>query len=106
MAVFNTPTPIGFVIINLSPGFAVAFDKTLFGLTIPETERPYLGSLSSTVCPPTKSAPLSFTLSNPPFNISASTSISWHDGKQTIFIATKGLPPIAYTSDSEFDAAI
>lgn len=54
IAVFNIPTPIGFVKINLSPTLAVAFDNTFSGWTIPDTERPYLGSLSSTVWPPTK----------------------------------------------------
>ena len=46
------PTPSGLVSTNTSPGLDVAFDNTLSGCTVPETESPYLGSLSSTVCPP------------------------------------------------------
>ena len=106
IAVERIPLPRGFVKINTSPGIDPEFVMTFSGCTNPVTESPYLGSSSSTEWPPIKSAPASFTLSAPPFSISPSIFISRYLGNPTMFIAITGFPPIAYTSLSEFVAAI
>ncbi len=105
-AVFRIPAPNGFVRTKTSPGFAEEFFQTLSGCTIPSTDKPYFGSSSSTVWPPTSRHSASFILSAPPRRISVSTHGSRQLGKQTIFMAVSGTPPIAYTSDKEFAAAI
>ena len=87
MPVFIIPRPKGFVNIKASPGLAPPLVITLSGCTLPITDKPYLGSSSSTVCPPIITAPASFTLSPPPFRISISISIGKHSGKHTTFRA-------------------
>ena len=106
MAVFIIPVPKGLVIMTSSPTFEPKFLRILSGWTIPITDNPYFGSSSSTVWPPITTAPASITLSAPPLNISPKTSIDKQFGKHTIFKATVGFPPIAYTSLIEFAAAI
>ncbi len=95
MAVFNMPVPIGFVKINTSPTFAVELANTLSGCTKPVTDKPYLGSGSATVCPPTNNAPASLTLSAPPLKISDKIFGSKFSGNVTILSAIVGVPPIA-----------
>ena len=56
---------------------------------------PYFGSSSSMVWPPTIIAPASLALSMPPLKISPNTERSIRFGKQTIFNAVTGSPPIA-----------
>ena len=74
---------------------------------MPVTASPYFGSGSSIECPPTIEAPAAATASAPPRRISRSTSgPSVSSGYATRFSALTGCPPIAYTSDSAFVAAI
>ena len=59
------------------------------------------------LCPPTMAAPASATIEPAPFNTSVKTPCSTRGtGKPTIFIAVKGVPPIAYTSLNALAAAI
>ena len=53
------PVPIGLVNISTSPGFDPAFVIWLPGFTVPVTANPYLGSASTTVCPPKIRTPAS-----------------------------------------------
>ena len=78
-----------------------------------ETDSPYLGSRSSTVWPPASTAPASCALSAPPRSICASTSsvipsasASGPAGKNAMFMAHHGSPPMAYTSERALAAAI
>ncbi len=80
---------------------------SFLGFMVPVTESPYLSSLSSTLWPPTSSTPASLILSSPPLRISLRTAISRvFTGKQTMFIAVSGFPPIAHISLIELAAAI
>jgi len=70
------------------------------------TTSPYFGSLSLMVWPPAMTAPASFTFSAPPRRIAAMISGGRLSGKAAMFRANSGRPPIAYTSDSAFAAAM
>ena len=90
------PVPNGFVRTNASPTLAPIFFHMAFSSISPVTTRPYLGSLSSTECPPTIGIPASFALSAPPCNISVSTLLGKSlIGNPTMFKAKEGVPPIA-----------
>ena len=107
IAVDIIPVPIGLVSIILSPGLAPAFVQISLPIASPVTTNPYLGSLSSTECPPTIGIPASAALSAPPCIISDKMSFdNFCIGKPTMLRANKGLPPIAYISESEFAADI
>ena len=95
-AVFIMPVPSGLVRMSLSPALAPLLRTTLAGWMVPVTESPYFSSWSSTLCPPTRTTPASRILSSPPAKICFKTEISIvFTGKQTMFIAVSGLPPIA-----------
>ena len=89
-----------------SPGFAPALLRTRLGWTRPVTASPYFGSRSSTLWPPTIGQSAFRATSAPPARISPSSSKGCERGQPTMFRAYSGVPPIAYTSDSEFAAAI
>src|SRR5918995_780982 len=106
-AVEITPRPIGFVSTRLSPGCAPAFVSTRPGCTVPTTASPYFGSASSMEWPPATSAPAARTTSAPPSRTRASSSNGRPSrGHATRFSARTGAPPMAYTSESAFVAAI
>lgn len=64
--------------------------------TAPDTARPYFSSSSLTLWPPAGAAPAASTWSRPPRKISWSPQggiLPW--GKQTMFMAAQGSPPMA-----------
>ena len=77
------------------------------GSTSPSTAIPYFGSGSSTVWPPPTTKPPARAASSPPASTSASRSLD-NSSKfhATRFSASRGLPPMAYTSDTELVAAM
>ena len=90
------PVPRGFVNNNTSPGLAPLFCIRSSFKTSPVTTNPYLGSLSSILCPPTIEIPASLALSAPPCKICETISLGKSfTGKPSIFNANNGLPPIA-----------
>ena len=96
MAVARTPVPTGLVRISWSPGSTPRLEANRPGSTTPDTARPYFISASSTLCPPLGTAPASSTASLPPRSTSASTAMGSLDaGKQTMFMAAHGSPPMA-----------
>jgi hypothetical protein len=106
-AVVASPPPTGFVNQSESPTDAVLLRRSREGCTVPVTAIPYFGSGSSIECPPTTATPAAAHTSAPPRRISRSTSPPRSaSGKATRFRAVTGTPPIAYTSDSAFAAAI
>ena len=62
-AVVMMPVPMGLVSTSASPGWAPALVTCRPGSTSPTTDRPYFGSLSSTVWPPAMRQPASVALS-------------------------------------------
>ena len=105
-AVEMMPVPMGLVSTSLSPGLAFAFVTILSGAMRPVTAMPYFGSASFTVCPPAMSTPASLAASAPPSKMRPRIFRSRSSGKQTMFKARIGFPPIAYTSLNAFTAAI
>ena len=106
-AVEITPSPIGFVRTRTSPARPPALRQTRSGSTVPTTARPYFGSGSSIECPPAISAPAWRATSLPPSMTRASSSNGNPSrGQATRLRPSSGEPPIAYTSDSAFVAAI
>src|ERR687890_290249 len=104
---FSTPMPSGFVSVSGSPGVPASLRMRRCGSATPVTAMPYLGSGSSTLCPPATWQPASRATSRPPRSTSAASSIgSTSRGQPNRFTATSGVPPIAYTSDSALAAAI
>ena len=94
MAVLITPVPNGLVRTSRSPGFMPRLVRTFFGWTNPVTDRPYLSSPSSMLCPPTSATPASFILSRPPASIRRRMERSiCLSGKPTRFMAVFGSPP-------------
>ncbi len=90
------PVPSGLVSSSLSPGRRPVLEATLSGSMSPVTERPYLISSSSTLWPPTSAVPASRSASDPPRRMSARMdSGSRFTGKQTMFMAHHGVPPMA-----------
>ncbi len=107
MAVARIPVPMGLVRIRLSPGCAPEFSQIRDGCATPVTESPYFSSRSSMLCPPARAAPASWTFSMPPARIARRTLLSIVVmGKQAIFMAVMGRPPMAYTSLRAFAAAM
>ena len=105
--VVTAPAPTGLVRTSASPERPRAFVITSAGSTTPVTAMPYLGSGSSIVCPPTIATPASCATSAPPRSTSPSNSDpSSATDHATRFSALTGRPPIAYTSESAFVAAI
>ncbi len=106
-AVATTPVPIALVRISRSPGAARSMVIRAAGSARPVTARPYLGTGSSIVCPPATKHPACAATSAPPRSTwprMARSSPS--PGQATRLTANSGRPPIAYTSDSAFAAAI
>lgn len=96
-----------FVSTSTSPARARLCDHTREASTLPVTLRPHFGSGSTIVCPPTIAHRARAHTSRTPARISPSASIgSLSEGNPTNVIASSGRPPIAYTSEIEFDAAI
>ena len=58
------------------------------------------------VCPPAMTQPASTALSCPPSKMARTVSSGRQLGTQSRFIASFGTPPMAYTSESAFAAAI
>ena len=83
MAETAMPVPSALVSSTTSPGRAPSFLKMRRGSTTPVTARPYFGSTSSTLCPPTIGQPASCAFSAPPARISPSISQGWPRGKPT-----------------------
>ena len=105
-AVATTPVPIGLVSTSRSPSRARSTVIRCRGSAIPTTARPYLGSGSSMVWPPTTRQPAAAAASAPPRSTSASSSTgSVWPGQAVRLSAMTGRPPIAYTSDSALVAA-
>ena len=106
-AVEMTPRPIGFVRTRTSPGRAPAFVSTAPGSTVPTTASPYFGSASSIEWPPAMRQPAARAVAAPPSSTRASSSNgSPSRGQPTRLSASSGVPPIAYTSESAFVAAM
>ena len=105
-AVVITPVPRGFVKKSRSPGRRPPLMRMRSGWTRPVTQRPYFGSLSTTVWPPAITPPASTTLSLPPRNTSAMIAFDISRGKPATASAKSTSPPIAKTSDMEFAAEI
>src|SRR4051794_16599520 len=103
----RTPTPSGLVRDSGAPATAASFRMIRSTSTRPVTAMPYLGSGSSTECPPPTWQPAACATSSPPRSTSAASSAGRTSrGQPRRFTATTGVPPIAYTSDSAFAAAI
>src|SRR5438876_4547635 len=105
-AVVITPVPRGFDKKSRSPRRRPPLIRIRSGWTRPVTQRPYLGSLSTTVWPPAMTPPASTTLSLPPRNTSAMIAFDISRGKPATASANSTSPPIAKTSDMEFAAEI
>ena len=104
---FSTPMPSGLVRVNGSPGRPASLRSKRSGSATPVTAMPYLGSGSSTLWPPATWQPACRATSNPPRSTSAASSIgSTSRGQPSRLTATTGVPPMAYTSESAFVAAI
>jgi hypothetical protein len=74
---------------------------------VPVTASPYLGSRSSIEWPPAIETPAAAAASCPPRRISRSgSSPSSSSEYATRLSASRGVPPIAYTSESALVAAI
>ncbi len=73
---------------------------------MPLTTRPYFGSGSTMVCPPTIAMPASRAAEAPPANTAGTVSGSRSRGKPAIARAHSGSPPMAYTSEIAFVAAM
>ncbi len=96
IAVVATPTPSALVSTSASPARSPALVRIRSGCTSPTTASPYLGSGSSTLCPPTTANPLSAPISAPPASTSASSAVpSCSAGQATRLSANSGRPPIA-----------
>ena len=89
------PTPSGLVRISASPGCAAALVSTRSGWIRPITDMPYLGSLSSTVCPPATAPPASATFSPPPRRIWVRIAAGSSGGKVLMLSARTTSPPMA-----------
>ena len=99
--------PSGLVSVSGSPGRPASLRSSRSGSTSPVTAMPYLGSGSSTLCPPATWQPASPATVSPPRSTSAASSNgSTSRGQHSRLSATSGRPPIAYTSDSALAAAI
>ncbi len=94
-AVAITPVPSGFERKTRWPGRRPPLASTRRGSTRPVTQRPYLGSASTTVCPPAITPPASRTLSAPPRNTAAMIAFGRSRGKPATFRAKSTSPPIA-----------
>src|SRR5205809_3569764 len=105
-AVVITPVPRGFDTKSRSPRRRPPLMRMRSGWTRPVTQRPYLGSLSTTVWPPAMTPPASTTLSLPPRNTSAMIAFDISRGKPATASANSVWPPIAKTSDMAFAAEI
>ncbi len=105
-AVVSIPKPTGLVRTSASPTLAPALRTTSSSFTKPVTESPYLGSSSWTEWPPQSFAPDSSIFDWPPARISRRMPTSSEPGNPTRFSAVNGSPPIAYTSEKAFVAAI
>lgn len=96
IAVLTIPVPSGLVSTSRSPGLAPWFVQTRSGWTRPVTARPYFSSGSSTVWPPARTQGASRSVSRPPWSTSWRTPMSIaFEGKQAMFIAAIGVPPMA-----------
>ena len=104
-AAFAMPVPSALVQNSASPGRAPELRTMRSGRAVPNTARPYFGSLSSMEWPPARSAPASPTLSAPPRSTSATTSFPRLHGKARMLRAARGRAPIANTSESALAAA-
>ena len=106
-AVATTPVPIALVRISRSPGAARSMVISAAGSATPVTARPYLGTGSSIVCPPATKHPACAATSAPPRSTWPKMARSSPSpGQAARLTANSGRPPIAYTSDSAFAAAI
>ena len=105
-AVAITPVPSALERKTFCPGLRPPFVRMRFGWTRPVTQSPYLGSASTTVCPPAMTPPASRTLSAPPRKTAAMISFGNSRGKPATFRAKSTSPPMAYTSDMELVAAM
>ncbi len=96
IAVVVIPMPSGLVSTSASPSRRPELRRIRSGCASPTTASPYLGSGSSTLCPPTTANPPSAAISAPPASTSASRDIGRSDdGHATRFSANSGRPPIA-----------
>ena len=106
-AVATTPVPIALVRISWSPGAARSMVSSAAGWARPVTARPYLGTGSSIVWPPATKHPARAATSAPPRSTWPKMARSSPSpGQAARLTANSGRPPIAYTSDSAFAAAI
>ena len=94
-AVVITPVPSALERKSRSPGRRPPLISTRSGWTRPVTQRPYLGSLSTTVWPPAMTPPASATFSAPPRKTSATMALSISRGKPATASANITSPPIA-----------
>src|ERR1700761_7954011 len=103
----STPIPSGLVSVSGNPARAASLRISTAGSTNPVTAIPYLGSGSSTLCPPATWQPAAEATSSPPRSTSAAIENgSTSRGQQSRLSATSGVPPIAYTSERALVAAI
>src|SRR5207247_2586761 len=94
-AVVITPVPSGLERNTRSPARRPPLISTRSGWTRPVTQRPYFGSLSTTVWPPAMTPPASATFSAPPRKTSAMIALSMSRGKPATASANITSPPIA-----------
>ena len=104
---FSTPMPSGLVSVSGTPAVPASLRMSRAGSASPVTAMPYFGSGSSTLCPPATWQPAAVATSIAPASTRrASSPGSTSRGHPSRFTATTGRPPIAYTSDSAFAAAM
>src|SRR2546425_8367571 len=105
-AVVITPVPRGLDRKSRSPDRRPPLMRMRSGWTRPVTQSPYLGSASTTVCPPAITPPASATFSLPPRKTSAMIALDISRGNPATARAKSTSPPMAKTSDIEFVAEI
>ena len=98
--------PIGLVSQSASPAPSAPFSSSRSGCARPVTASPNFGSWSMTVCPPAMTPSPSAILSTAPCRRRSSGSNESVSGHATTLSAKRTSPPIAYTSDIAFAAAI
>ena len=74
MRLFSRPTPSGLVSVIGRPASAASLRSRRSGRAVPVTAMPYLGSGSSTECPPMTGTPASVAIARPPASTSCSSS--------------------------------
>ena len=103
----RVPRPRGLVSESGVPARPWSLRRSRSTSPIPVTAMPYLGSGSSTLCPPATGHPADVATSRPPRRTSVASSMGRRSvGQHSRLMASTGVPPMAYTSDRALAAAI